>query len=116
MQVLTIHTSVRFRAGQGQAMFYDPFNECFVDNGEHASVDEDGVAKGSWVTLEPGAQVSVVMAYGKGSTFCLIANDDEGTLVSENSYGLVVREMSMKKILENVMINACMVDEVVQAA
>lgn len=100
MLVLTLFASVRFRAGQGEASFYDPFNDCFVDNSEHAGMDEDGKPKGTWVTLEAGTELSVVAAYGKGSTYCLVVNEYGDGLKSPDSYGLVVRELSMAKILE----------------
>jgi hypothetical protein len=99
MLVLTLFASVRFRAGQGEAAFYDPFNRCFADNGRHAGMDEGGKPKGSWVTLEAGTELAVVAAYGKGSTYCLVVNEYGDGLKSEDAYGLVVRELSMQKIL-----------------
>jgi hypothetical protein len=100
MTTLTLFDSVRFRAGQGEASFYDPFNRTWADNGRHAEVDEDGNAKGSWVTLEAGTELAVVAAYGKGSTYCLVVNEFGDGLKSSDTYGLVVRELSMAKILE----------------
>ena len=42
----------------------------------------------------------MVAAYGKGSTYCLVVNEFGAGLKSPDSYGLVVRELSMAKILD----------------
>lgn len=101
MRILTVATSVRFRAAQGEASFYNPFTAQPADNSTHASVTADGKAKGSWVTLDAGTEYSVVAAYGKGSTYCLVVNE-EGTGLTDpdETYGLVVREDSMAKLLD----------------
>lgn len=106
MQVLTIHSDVRFRAAQGSGLFFDPVNMVWQDNGTHT---ENG--KGSWVTLDAGTEVMVVMAYDKGDTYCLIVNEDGEGLKSETTYGLVVRQLSMENILENVLVDVHEVEE-----
>jgi len=110
MQVLVLKQDVRIRAGQGTAVFYDPINEAFVDNGVHTESTEDGGSKGTWVHLDEGTQLMVVMAYEKGSTYGLIVNEREDSLKDDRTYGMVVRQLSMEKILEA----ACILDEVVK--
>ena len=94
MQVLTLSTDVRFRAAQGDAIFFNPFRGEMVDNGMHASE-----GKGSWVTLDAGTQVSIVGAYPEADTFMLIVDETGQGMDHENSYGMVVRGLSMEKIL-----------------
>tara|TARA_Y100000310_G_scaffold280944_1_gene301042 strand:- start:2 stop:337 length:336 start_codon:yes stop_codon:yes gene_type:complete len=95
MQTLTLSDSVRFRAAQGEAVFFNPFTREMVANDMHAS---DG--KGSWVTLDEGTQFAIVGAYTKGSTYFLIVDETGQGLDHENSYGLVVRDLSMQNLLE----------------
>ena len=102
--ILTVATPVRFRAASGEATFYDPFNDCLADNSERTEDDGQGGTKGTWMTLDPGAQIGVVAGYG--TTFFLVVNETGDGLKSENSYGLVVRDLSMKKILKSVVVGA----------
>lgn len=95
MTVLTLSDSCRFRAAQGSALFFNPFSGEMVCNDMHAS---DG--RGSWVTLYAGTQFAIVGAYSKGSTYMLVVDETGQGLDHENSYGLVVRDLSMQNLLE----------------
>lgn len=108
-QTLTVFAPTRFRAASGEGVFFDPINSCMRDNSEKTEDDGQGGTKGTWMTLEQGAEVMVVGAYG--TTFFLIVNEHGTGLKSAETYGLVVRDLSMKKILANVLIDVAEVPE-----
>ena len=93
---LTLTTNVRFRSASGEARFFDPINMCIADNTECSTE-----GKGTWVTLSAGTEVMLVGSYTKADTYFLIVNEVGAVAQpSADTYGLVVRELSMQKILE----------------
>ena len=108
---LTLTDAVRFRSASGEARFFDPVNMCITDNTECST---DG--KGTWVTLPAGAEVMLVASYTKADTYMLIVNEVGAVAQpSDDTYGLVVRELSMQKILEKAAVEVVDVAQV-QAA
>jgi hypothetical protein len=97
MQTLVISDSVRFRVGKGEASFFDPINSCFQTNETYSNM---------WVTLHAGDEIVVVGAYEKGTTYFLLCNEHGTGLCAKETFGMVVRQLSMEKILRNVLVSA----------
>jgi len=95
-QSIVIAQSTRIRAAQGNASFFNPYRMEMIDNGMHASDNS-----GSWVTFDEGTELAIVGAYSKSDTYFLVVSEDGQGLDSESAYGLVVRGLSMQKILES---------------
>lgn len=93
--ILTVAAPLRFRVADGDATFINPFGDGM------SVVDNDEDTRSSWVNLEAGTRLGFVGGSEKTNTFFFVleGQDDRGRQSLGFGTGIVVRQMSMDKIL-----------------
>lgn len=95
---LSLAKETRVRVSSGDANFH-----CVYDDGSGPQLRslDNTTAGGGWLKLPAGAQIDVIASYAKTDTYMLSIREQNADGTSKQPYGVVLRQQSYDRLIEN---------------